>query len=96
MANPKLKPGKKHLPESILINSSRASPTRSRSLLSTTKINPKIISIMEGLIRKLIWLTMRILEVVSPQRAYLVLSSDVPNGEGDVLVLHSLDVESCK
>lgn len=29
-----------------------------------------------------------------PERTDLVLSSDVPNGEGDVLVLDSLDVET--
>lgn len=30
-----------------------------------------------------------------PQRADLVLSSDIPHGEGNVLVLDSLDVEAC-
>ena len=30
-----------------------------------------------------------------PQRADLVLASDVPDGEGDVLVLNGLDVETC-
>ena len=30
-----------------------------------------------------------------PERANLVLTSDVPNGERDVLVLDRLDVESC-
>ena len=32
---------------------------------------------------------------VSPERANLVLASDVPHGERDVLVLDRLDVESC-
>ena len=31
---------------------------------------------------------------VPPERSNLVLSSDIPNSEGDVLVLHSLDIES--
>lgn len=30
-----------------------------------------------------------------PEGTNLVLSSDIPNGEGDVLVLDSLDVEAC-
>lgn len=29
-----------------------------------------------------------------PERSNLVLSSDIPNGERNVLVLHSLDVET--
>lgn len=33
---------------------------------------------------------------MSPERANLVLSSDVPNCERDVFVLNSLDVESCR
>ena len=32
--------------------------------------------------------------VVPPERSNLVLSSDIPNSEGDVLVLHSLDVKT--
>lgn len=39
--------------------------------------------------------TLRVLEVVSPERADLVLPADVPHGELDVLVLDRLDVESC-
>lgn len=35
-----------------------------------------------------------VLEVVSPQRSDLVLSTDVPHGELDVLVLDSLNVEA--
>jgi len=31
---------------------------------------------------------------VSPERADLVLPSDIPHGEGDVLVLDSLDIEA--
>ena len=31
-----------------------------------------------------------------PERADLVLASDVPDGEGDVLVLDGLDVETCQ
>ena len=33
-------------------------------------------------------------EVVSPERAQLLLPADVPHGEGDVLVLERLDVEA--
>jgi hypothetical protein len=32
---------------------------------------------------------------VTPQRTDLVLTTDIPNGELNVLVFHSLDVESC-
>jgi hypothetical protein len=32
---------------------------------------------------------------VPPERSDLVLSSDIPHGEGNVLVLDSLNVESC-
>ena len=39
--------------------------------------------------------TLGVLEVMSPQRADLVLSTDIPYGEGDVLVLDGLDVETC-
>ena len=35
-----------------------------------------------------------VLEVVSPQRTDLVLTTDIPHGELDVLVLDSLDVET--
>ena len=38
--------------------------------------------------------TLCVLEVVSPERADLVLSTHIPNGELDVLVLNSLDVEA--
>lgn len=38
--------------------------------------------------------TLRILVVVAPQRTNLILSSDVPHGEADVLVFHSFDVET--
>lgn len=38
--------------------------------------------------------TLSILEVVPPQRSNLVLTTDIPHGEGDVLVLDSLDVEA--
>ena len=31
---------------------------------------------------------------VSPERADLVLPSDIPHGEGDVLVLDRLDIEA--
>ncbi len=37
-----------------------------------------------------------VLEVVPPKRADLVLAADVPNGEADVLVLDSLNVEACR
>jgi hypothetical protein len=35
-----------------------------------------------------------VLEVMSPERSDLVLSTDIPHGELDVLVLDGLDVES--
>jgi hypothetical protein len=35
-----------------------------------------------------------VLVVVTPERANLVLSSDIPYSEGDILVLDSLDVET--
>jgi len=38
---------------------------------------------------------LRVLEVVPPQRANLVLPAHVPDGELDVLVLDRLDVEAC-
>jgi hypothetical protein len=38
--------------------------------------------------------TLGVLEVMSPQRSDLVLSTDIPHGELDILVLDSLDVES--
>lgn len=38
--------------------------------------------------------TLGVLEVVPPQRSDLVLSTDIPHGEGDVLVLDRLDVEA--
>lgn len=38
--------------------------------------------------------TLSVLEVVSPQRSDLILSTDIPDGERDVLVLDSLDVET--
>ena len=39
--------------------------------------------------------TLGILVVVTPKRADLVLTSDIPHGERNVLVLNSLDVEPC-
>jgi len=38
--------------------------------------------------------TLGVLEVMAPEGADLVLSTDIPHGEGDVLVLDRLDVES--
>ncbi|EEQ37837.1 ADP-ribosylation factor 1 [Clavispora lusitaniae ATCC 42720] len=38
--------------------------------------------------------TLCVSEVVSPQWSDLVLSTDIPNGEGNVLVLNGLDVET--
>jgi len=35
-----------------------------------------------------------VLEIVSPERADLVLPSDIPHSEGDVLVLDRLDIEA--
>lgn len=40
------------------------------------------------------WRSSRCKRTVPPEGTDLVLSSDVPNGERDVLVLDSLDVES--
>ena len=40
--------------------------------------------------------SLRVLEVVAPQRADLVLTADVPHGEANVLVLDRLDVEAFK
>jgi len=39
--------------------------------------------------------TLGVLEVMPPQRSDLVLTTDIPHGELDVLVLDSLDVEAC-
>lgn len=39
--------------------------------------------------------TLGVLEVMSPQRSDLVLTTDIPHGELDVLVLDRLDVETC-
>lgn len=39
--------------------------------------------------------TLGVLEVVPPQRTDLVLTTDIPHGERDVLVLDRLDVETC-
>lgn len=38
--------------------------------------------------------TLGVLVVVPPERTDLVLTSDIPNGETDVLVLNRLDIES--
>jgi hypothetical protein len=38
--------------------------------------------------------TLSVLEVVPPQRTDLVLTTDIPHGELDVLVLYGLDVEA--
>lgn len=38
--------------------------------------------------------TLGVLEVVPPQRTDLVLTTDIPHGELDVLVLYRLDVEA--
>jgi hypothetical protein len=37
-----------------------------------------------------------VLEVVAPERADLVLTADVPDGEADVLVLDRLNIETCR
>lgn len=39
--------------------------------------------------------TLGVLEVMPPQRSDLVLPTNVPHGELDVLVFDSLNVESC-
>jgi len=38
--------------------------------------------------------TLGVLEVMPPERSNLILSSDVPNGERNVLVLDGLDIEA--
>ena len=38
---------------------------------------------------------LRVLEVMSPQGPDLVLATDIPHGELDVLVLDRLDIEAC-
>ena len=40
--------------------------------------------------------TLSVLEVMSPERTDLVLTADIPDGELNVLVLDSLDVETCR
>jgi hypothetical protein len=40
--------------------------------------------------------TLCVLEVMPPERTDLVLTTDIPHGELDVLVLYGLDVETCK
>jgi hypothetical protein len=39
--------------------------------------------------------TLRVLEVMPPERADLVLASNIPHSELDVLVLDCLDIEAC-
>jgi hypothetical protein len=39
--------------------------------------------------------TLSVLEVVAPQRTNLILTTDIPHGKLDVLVLDGLDVEAC-
>ena len=39
-------------------------------------------------------ITLGVLEIVAPEGANLVLTSHIPHGEADVLVLNSLDVET--
>lgn len=38
--------------------------------------------------------TLGVLEVMAPEWTNLVLSSDIPHGEGDVLVFNGLDIEA--
>jgi hypothetical protein len=40
--------------------------------------------------------TLGVLEVMPPERTNLVLTADIPHGELNVLVLHGLDVETCR
>ena len=40
--------------------------------------------------------TLGVLEVMSPEGTDLVLTTDIPDGELDVLVLDGLDVETCR
>lgn len=37
---------------------------------------------------------LRVLVIMSPQRSNLILSSDIPNCETNVLILHCFDIES--
>ena len=77
---------------SIFSSSLRASPTRSRSLLSTTKIIPRnLVIIRKG--HRNSRHTLRVLEIMAPQWPDLILSSDVPNSEANIFVFHCLDIE---
>lgn len=40
--------------------------------------------------------SLRILEVMPPERSDLILSTDIPHGKLDVFVLNSLYVEACR
>jgi len=40
--------------------------------------------------------TLCVLEVVSPQRSNLVLTTDIPNRETNILILHRLNIETFK
>lgn len=95
---------------SILISSSRASLTRSLSLLSTTKIRPETAKngqmfhqekkrrsgTRSRLTSRLVLLTLCVLKVVSPEGADLVLPTYIPHSEADVLVLHCFHVKPLK
>lgn len=39
--------------------------------------------------------SLSVLEVMAPERTDLILTTDIPHGERDVLVLDSLDIEAC-
>lgn len=78
--------------DTIFSSSSRASSIRSRSLLSTTKIRPYKAS--EKTVQHLLVLSyLGVLVVVTPQRTDLILTSDIPHGEPDVLVFNGFDVK---
>lgn len=90
----------------IRINSSRASPIRSLSLLSTTKISPcKMCNRKEALsleLEHLIFVIsfamstyLCVLEVMPPKWTNLVLTAHIPNCKTNILVFYSLDVETC-
>lgn len=91
---------------SIRISSSFASPTRSLSLLSTTKMRPEskvkrvsfegnhelILIHQHG--KDINYLTLCVLEVMPPKRPDLVLTADIPHCKTDVFVFYRLNVKT--
>lgn len=77
-------------------SSSRASETRSRSLESTTKMMPWVFwkSRENDGMTKLSQGREGTQRTMPPERADLVLTSNIPNSERDVLVFNGFDIES--